>query len=984
MRYTILPPRLPLFFRLLMCVVFGVSSSLALAQDPSAESKGNPKSKTTAAADSPSADDLVELAIELQKEGQYDEAMAKLEQAIQLDPQHARAYIYRGLVKTQQGDPRAGLRDQNKAFELGERSEELFNERGWSFYKLKLYHKCLESSQEALKINPRSAQARSARGLAKSELKDEQGALEEFRLAIEADPTFESAYNNRAILHAKMGNHEAAIADYGKAIELDSDDPYPYNNRANLLVKLGRLDKAKKDYDSAIRIEPRYSHAYGNRGLLHDRRGQFLEAIADFDQCLKLNPQLDRYYFDRALVKLKIGHLASAYKDVNTYIQRERHIARGFSLRGRILLLSDHDTEAVADFTRALERDPLQHDALRYRARSLRKLGDRESALSDLNAMLRNCYPDCLGRCDRASLKFDMGNYKGVVEEMDEFLEHVPSYTLAYVLRGKAKLVLKDYDGALEDFKAAQQRNLGYRTNPEVPTEAVLHYLLGATYHLGKNDPQRALAELNKSVAISDTYHKSRIYRAIIKKELHDYPGAIADYNAMIKQYPELCEAYSGRGDAKVLMKDYQGGVEDYTTAIRLAPRWRDPYLYRSIAKEYLKDFDGALADYKMAMQLASKDNDSRFVRRRVAKLESGDASGFQEDANELLPIGAENPFAHIARSSSEQLRHGGNDNLDAKAHYWRGTVRYNKRDFAGALEDLSAAFKQAPNDPSVCRVLGLTLAQHDKLPQALEMLSKAIELKPELAYLYNDRARWRTQTGDLQGALADLTRCLELHKDNAKAYATRGIVRVLQGDFDQAMTDFDHSLTLNPGAPHHHFMRARLLQDQTKWDEARAGFKKVLELQIIESPLRRLRSRAALRLWFIETTLGKHEAATAALQRMEDWTDTSASDDIALQVAKFVRGEIDAKALIEYADKAGPRRRFQRCTAHYWIGAVALLANKKQEANRAFRRCLDTGNRLDGTYQSAAYHLVHTEPLSQGRKATGRKQVNGDKATNE
>ena len=69
--------------------------------------------------------------------------------------------------------------------------------------------------------------------------------------------------------------------------------------------------------------------------------------------------------------------------------------------------------------------------------------------------------------------------------------------------------------------------------------------------------------------------------------------------------------------------------------------------------------------------------------------------------------------------------------------------------------------------------------AADKKYNTAVEDLSKAIELKPDLADAYIERGEVYTQVRRLPDAIADFTRAIELAPQNPKAYARRAEARM-------------------------------------------------------------------------------------------------------------------------------------------------------------------------------------------------------------
>jgi len=92
-----------------------------------------------------------------------------------------------------------------------------------------------------------------------------------------------------------------------------------------------------------------------------------------------------------------------------------------------------------------------------------------------------------------------------------------------YIIKGNAKLKLKDYKGAMQDY--------------------------------------------NKAIDLDPEYKIAYFGRGTAKVKLKDYSGAIKDYNKAIDLDPEFKNAYYGRGIAKYRLKDINGACLDWSKA---------------------------------------------------------------------------------------------------------------------------------------------------------------------------------------------------------------------------------------------------------------------------------------------------------------------------------------------------------------------------------------------------------------------------------
>mgnify|MGYP003296793767 FL=1 len=69
--------------------------------------------------------------------------------------------------------------------------------------------------------------------------------------------------------------------------------------------------------------------------------------------------------------------------------------------------------------------------------------------------------------------------------------------------------------------------------------------------------------------------------------------------------------------------------------------------------------------------------------------------------------------------------------------------------------------------------------------------LNKTIDLAPEFAAAYYNRANLQASAADYRSAIADYSRAIELDGSFAEAYYNRGLAKVFQNRIKDALSDF-------------------------------------------------------------------------------------------------------------------------------------------------------------------------------------------------
>jgi tetratricopeptide (TPR) repeat protein len=301
---------------------------------------------------------LYHLGAQFAKLDRDDEAMAAFRQALELNPDDARA--------------------QNDLALLLEKQDRL--------------DEAEQHYREAIRAYPDFGLALSNLGdlLARRGRVDQ--AIDLYRQAVLAEPDAADFHYNLARHLAAAGNVEQAIAEYRTAIGLADDDPRPHNNLGLLLAQRGQLDDARGHFQEALRIAPDFTLAHANLGDLCLREGKNDEALAAYEQGLATNPgdaglhnatgylyaqkgdaQQAREHYGEALriapdfpaAHLNLGNLEAAEGKLDAAVEQYRvalESAPGLlDARvnlGIVLAAQGRTSEAKTEFEAALQTDP--------------------------------------------------------------------------------------------------------------------------------------------------------------------------------------------------------------------------------------------------------------------------------------------------------------------------------------------------------------------------------------------------------------------------------------------------------------------------------------------------------------------------------------------------------------------------------------------------------------------------------------------------
>jgi tetratricopeptide (TPR) repeat protein len=186
----------------------------------------------------------------------YPHALADLNRAIDLQPNHSEPYRERGKVYEQQGQHDRALADFNKAVLLNTLEENNYCDR---------------------------ADLHRTRG-------NQKQALSDYNQALELNPRMTAAREGRMMTALLLRDFDRCLADAASLLARQPNDPDVLAVRGGAHTGRGDFDKARADLDRAVALEPRNVLALIARGGLHRQRGDYSKACADFTRLIEVAP----------------------------------------------------------------------------------------------------------------------------------------------------------------------------------------------------------------------------------------------------------------------------------------------------------------------------------------------------------------------------------------------------------------------------------------------------------------------------------------------------------------------------------------------------------------------------------------------------------------------------------------------------------------------------------------------------------------------
>jgi tetratricopeptide (TPR) repeat protein len=205
------------------------------------------------------------------------------------------------------GDYENALSRLEAAINIKPDSHEAWSNKGNALDALGRPDEALEAFNKAIEIKPDDASDWSNKGVTLADLGRHDEALEAYNKAIEIKPDFHKAWYNKGITLAALGRHDEALESFNKAIEIKPDKHEAWYNKGNALAYLDRPDEALESFNKAIEIKPDYYEAWYNKGTVLGKLSRLKEALESFNKAIEIKPDKHEAWYNKGNALAYLG-----------------------------------------------------------------------------------------------------------------------------------------------------------------------------------------------------------------------------------------------------------------------------------------------------------------------------------------------------------------------------------------------------------------------------------------------------------------------------------------------------------------------------------------------------------------------------------------------------------------------------------------------------------------------------------------------------
>ncbi len=681
----------------------------------------------------------------------FDSALPLFDLTVRERPNNALAHYFKALCLLGKGERNLAREDLLKAVEL---RPDLLPQR-LSLAEFYIREKNPESARQqidtVLNLVKKTAEARKKAGF-----------------VIEKSPEKIKALLLLAVIQNQEKDIDAALETLNKCASIDPDNYMIYISQGSLFLRNKNIDQAKKAYQKAKSIDPSSPKAYIALARIYGFEKKWDMAEAELKEMIKESgPEYSNLF-----------ELARFYEGQEKWDQAEK------------IYLDTLDSAPEDDVI------PLMNLSSYY---SRKKSLDKALDVLQKHASIKK--DDLTILVGIAKIYLEKNQIKNASDTLDKIFKKDRDHVEATFLKGRIKLINKDFDKALSLFEL---------TVKERPNFAMAHYFK-ALCLLGKGESNLAREDLLKAVELKPDLLPPRLILTEFYIQEKNPASARQQIDAVLKVDPNNIKALMFKGNLQVLDKKYNEAETIFLQIIEKAPDYAEAYvklgvLYALMKKsektlEYLEKALNIDPKQLIALTLAvsihtkSKEYDKAILICEKVKKRTRDNSSLQARIEYLEGnISLSRKDIKTARKYFKQAIASDVNILSAYITLAKLDIRENN--IEGAISQYNELIKKDPASLAGHMGLGTIYDQQKEWKKAEASYRKALEIKHDFAPAANNLA-WNLleNGGNIDEALGFAQIAKEQMPQAPSVMDTLGWLYYLKGSYLNAISEFKDCL---------------------------------------------------------------------------------------------------------------------------------------------------------------------------------------------
>ena len=437
--------------------------------------------------------------VRLIREGQFNQALARLEEAHRLAPRNATIENLLGITETQLNHPDEAAVHYRNAIRLDPSQAGPHRNLGFNLLTAKLYGPAESELREASRLSP--------------------------------DDPFPHFY---LLLLALATNHDAdAFEQASHAGDLIQNDPDAEAGLIEAEIRLGRVDEAStriKKMEAANKLAPIREYAIA---VLLSRHAFYGPAVACFQRIALLDPSWENRY-NLALALLYDGQFAEASRLLSTLHNERPSNADALMFLGSAFEMEGKLPEALEAYRAAAVADPSNPDRTLDYTRLLMEMDRYDEAIQFIQSGITETASSSSVKLRLGAVEMIKGDYAAARDAFNSVLAENPELDAGYI--GLAQTYARQGNDAqgLRILEAARSKS---------PDHYLLEYYFGLlASRLGRDDD--AIVALERAVQLEPRSPDPWFELGKIYASRQDWPEARKAFEHVVELNPQLAAAH--------------------------------------------------------------------------------------------------------------------------------------------------------------------------------------------------------------------------------------------------------------------------------------------------------------------------------------------------------------------------------------------------------------------------------------------------------
>lgn len=228
------------------------------------------------------------------------------------------------------------------------------------------------------------------------------------------------------------------------------------------------------------------------------------------------------------------------------------------------------------------------------RGRDLRKIGDLQGSLYELNEALRIDPYNVEAYVERGLTRGKMEDYDSSYFDFDRALEIYPQHPQALYGRAEIHAKKNDLEGALNDYNEVIHLD---------PDNEDAYYRRGVLYY-DRDQFKEAITDFTQLIRLNPRSYRAFSLRGLSKTRLADFDGAKADFDMALHINTRLYRTYYYRGNVKIIKGMVDEAVKDFDSAVQVNRRFAEVHMIRGLVRLCRENYEAALEDLEKTVVL--------------------------------------------------------------------------------------------------------------------------------------------------------------------------------------------------------------------------------------------------------------------------------------------------------------------------------------------------------------------------------------------